>query len=109
MGILGRGAIPDAANERPRMANYMELWWYYSYVAGSQEAEKYVAAQDAVIRRFIGLRCSAVSYGAVQCSAVRRWKGNGMDLLEALMRLQSRVQHSIGIGIGILAAAVFIL
>ncbi|KFX97078.1 hypothetical protein O988_05044 [Pseudogymnoascus sp. VKM F-3808] len=78
------------------MANYMELWWYYSYVAGSHEAEKYVAAQDA---------CSAVSYGAVQCSAVRRWKGNGMDLLEALMRLQSRVQHSIGIGIGILAAA----
>lgn len=31
-----------------------------------------------------------------------------MDLLEALMRLQRRVQHSIGIGIGILAA-VFIL
>lgn len=33
-----------------------------------------------------------------------------MDLLEALMRLQRRVQHSIGIGIGIgILAAVFIL
>ncbi|KFX96211.1 hypothetical protein V490_03464 [Pseudogymnoascus sp. VKM F-3557] len=49
-GFLGRGAIPDAANERAGMANYMELWWYYSYVAGSQEAAKYVAAQDAPLR-----------------------------------------------------------